>query len=76
MLSVFFDIVLPVVLVAALGAALGRWRGVPAQPLSTVVFFLFTPALVFDSLANTELAAGLALRIVAAGLIVGGPGEL
>ena len=55
---------------ATLGAGLGRWRGVPPEPLSTVVFFLFTPALVFNSMANTELAAGLALRIVAAGLIV------
>ena len=70
MLSVFFDVVLPVVLVAALGAAIGRWRGVPPQPLSTIVFFLFTPALVFDSLASSELAAGLALRVVAAALIV------
>lgn len=70
MLSVFFDVVLPVVLVAALGAAVGRWRGVPAEPLATVVFFLFTPALVYDALANSELAAGLSLRIVGAALIV------
>lgn len=63
MLSVFFEVVLPVVLVAALGAALGRWRGTPAEPLAAVVFYLFTPALVFDSLANSELAADRSLRI-------------
>ena len=65
MLSVFFGVVLPVVFVAALGAALGRWRGTPAEPLAAVVFYLFMPALVFDSLANSELAAELSLRIAA-----------
>lgn len=70
MLSVFFEVVLPVMLVAATGAIVGRWRSVPAEPLSAVVFLLFTPALVYDSLANSELAAGLSLRIVAVALII------
>ena len=70
MLSVFFEVVLPVMLVAAAGAVIGRWRGVPAEPLSAVVFLLFTPALVYDSLANSELAAGLSLRIAAVALAV------
>ena len=70
MLSVFFEVVLPVMLVAALGAVVGRWRGVPAEPLSAVVFFLFTPALVYDSLANSELAAGLSLKIAAVAVII------
>ena len=70
MLSVFFEVVLPVMLVAALGAVVGRWRRVPAEPLSAVVFFLFTPALVYHSLANSELAAGLSLKIAAVAVII------
>ncbi|MDA1061563.1 MAG: AEC family transporter [Chloroflexi bacterium] len=70
MLSVFFDVILPVVLVAALAAALDRFRRVPAAPIATVVFFLFTPALVFHSLSGTNLPADLSLRIVAAALVV------
>lgn len=70
MLSVFFEVVLPVMLVAAAGAVVGRWRSVPAEPLSAVVFLLFTPALVYDSLANSELAAGLSLRIAAVAVII------
>ena len=70
MLSVFFEVVLPVMLVAAAGAVVGRWRAVPAEPLSAVVFLLFTPALVYDSLANSELAAGLSLRIAAVAVII------
>ena len=69
MLSVFFEVVLPVMLVAAAGAVIGRWRAVPAEPLSAVVFLLFTPALVYDSLANSDLAAGLSLRIAAVAVI-------
>ncbi len=70
MLSVFFEVVLPVMLVAAAGAVVGRWRAVPAEPLSAVVLLLFTPALVYDSLANSDLAAGLSLRIAAVALII------
>ena len=70
MLSVFFEVVLPVMLVAALGAVVGRWRRVPAEPLSAVVFFLFTPALVYHSLANSDLAAGLSLKIAAVAVII------
>ena len=70
MLSVFFEVVLPVMLVAAAGAVVGRWRAVPAEPLSAVVFLLFTPALVYDSLANSDLAAGLSLRIAAVAVII------
>jgi len=69
-LSVFFEVVLPVMLVAAAGAVVGRWRAVPAEPLSAVVFLLFTPALVYDSLANSDLAAGLSLRIAAVAAII------
>ena len=70
MLGVFFDVILPVVLVAALAAALDRFRRVPPGPIATVVFFLFTPSLVFHSLSRTDLPADLSLRIVAAALVV------
>jgi hypothetical protein len=69
-LDVFFDVILPVVLIAAVGGAVGRWRAIPVAPLSTVVFYLFSPALVFGSLANTELSAGLSFRIAGVTLLV------
>ncbi len=64
MFSVFFEVVLPVALVAIAGAIIGRWRGVPVAPISSIVFYLFTPALVFYSMARTELSAEVSLRIV------------
>lgn len=64
MLEVFLNVILPVVLVAAAAAALDRHRPIPVAPISTIVFFLFTPSLVFHSLSNTELPAALSARIV------------
>lgn len=63
MLEVFLEVVLPVGLVAAAGGVVGRWRDVPVAPISTLVFYLFSPALVFDSLAHTEVSAGTSFRI-------------
>lgn len=62
---VFLDVVLPVALVVAAGGAVGRWRRIPVAPLATVVFYLFSPALVFHSLATTALSAGTSARIFA-----------
>ena len=64
MLHVFFDVVLPVALVAIAGGAVGRWRRIPLSPISTLVFYLLGPALVFHSLATTQLSAGVSARIV------------
>lgn len=65
MLSVFTDVVLPVFLIAGLGRLLAHWRTIEVPSLSAVVLYLFGPALVFDSLAETELSPELALRIAA-----------
>ena len=65
MLDVFFDVVLPVIIVALLGGAVGRWRGITVPPLSGLVFYLFGPALVFNSMSKTELSASLGVKIVA-----------
>ena len=69
MVEVFLNVILPVVLVAALAAALDRYRPVPVEPIASVVFFLFTPSLVFHSLSNTELPAALSVRIVGVAVI-------
>jgi predicted permease len=63
--DVFLEVVLPVALVAVLGGIVGRWRGIVVGPVSALVFYLFSPALVFHSLATTQVSAGVSLRIVA-----------
>lgn len=64
MLRVFLDVILPVALVAAAGGVVGRWKGIPVGSLSTIVFYLFSPCLVFNSMATTELSAGASIRIL------------
>ena len=55
MLDVFTDVIVPVLAMAALGGFVARRYGVPVRPLSGLTFNLFTPALVFGSLASVEL---------------------
>ena len=64
MLRVFFEVVLPVALVAVLGGLVGRWRQVPVAPVSALAFYLLSPALVFHSLATTDVSAEVSLKIV------------
>lgn len=70
MLDVFLDVVLPVALVALAGGAVGRWQNVPVAPLSSIVFFLFSPALVFYSLATTSVPGDVSAKIVAVALVM------
>jgi len=69
MVKVFFDIVLPVFIVALLGGAVGRWRKLPIGPISALVFYLFSPALTFYSMATTRLSASVSAKIVAVMLL-------
>ncbi|MEI6136174.1 MAG: AEC family transporter [Chloroflexota bacterium] len=64
MLRVFLEVVLPVALVAIAGGVVGRWRNVPVAPVSALVFYLFSPALVFHSMATTQVSPDTSLRIV------------
>lgn len=61
--------ILPVLAVAAAGAALGRLRDVTVDPLATVTLYILAPALVFHSLATTSIRAGSVMR-VAVGVVV------
>jgi len=63
-LDVFLDVVLPVALVAAIGGLVGRWKDIPVGPLSSLVFYLFSPALVFHSLATTHVSAEVSAKII------------
>ncbi len=67
--SVFWSAVLPVIAIAAVGFVLDRVRGVPPGPLNTVTIYILAPALVFHSLAVTQMSGGAILR-VAVGVVV------
>ncbi|MES3517303.1 MAG: AEC family transporter [Natronomonas sp.] len=69
LLGVFGSAVLPVMAIAAVGFVLGRKKNVAVGPLNTATVYVLAPALVFHSLAVTELSGGAILRVTA-GVVV------
>jgi predicted permease len=55
LLEVFAANILPIFLVAAAGFGLRRRLGIDKKALSSLVFYIFSPALVFSSLVNSRL---------------------
>lgn len=64
LLGIFASAILPVVAIAAVGFVLGRLKEVDPQPLNTVTVYVLAPALVFHSLAVSDLSGGAVARIV------------
>jgi len=68
LLSIFGTAILPIVAIAAAGFLLGRRRDVDASGLNTVTVYVLAPALVFHSLATTDLGgetlAGIAIAVL------------
>lgn len=67
LLSLFWNNLLPIFLIAGIGFIIGRWLDISPKPLSQVVFYIFSPALIFTLIADSELSGAIILRI---GLIV------
>jgi predicted permease len=65
--GIFATAILPIIVVAAVGYALGRARDVDPGPLNTVTVYVLAPALVFHSLATTPLG-GSTLAVLAVGV--------
>lgn len=54
--TLFFNNLFPILLAAAIGFALAKWVGVNPRPLSQVVFYVFSPILVFNLIRNSQLS--------------------
>jgi len=69
LLSIFATAILPIVAIAGVGYVLARATGVEAGALNTVTIYVLAPALVFHSIATTNLSART-LAAVGAGVII------
>lgn len=65
LLSIFGTAILPIIIIAGLGFLLGRWRGIEAGALNTITIYVLLPALVFHSLATTDLGGSVLIGITA-----------
>ncbi|ELY65155.1 AEC family transporter [Natrinema versiforme] len=63
LVAIFGSAVGPIVAIAAVGYVLATVKEINPEPLNTAVVYVLAPALVFHSLAVTELAASTLLRV-------------
>ncbi len=75
LLSTFANNLLPILLVSGAGFLLGKTLDIDSRSLGRVVFYVFSPILVFNLLLHTQLSSGDILRTmgytVAVCLVVG-----
>lgn len=64
LLRLFANNLLPILLVAGAGYMAGKWLKVDARSISRVVFYLFSPCLLFDLLVTSQLNYGDMLRMI------------
>jgi predicted permease len=62
--SIFAGSILPVVSIAGVGILLGRVRPMDIRPLNTVTVYVLTPALIFHSIATTDLGGETLIKVV------------
>ena len=62
--TLFANNLLPILLVAGTGYIAGKWLHVEARSISRVVFYLFSPCLIFDLLVTSEINNSDMLRMV------------
>jgi predicted permease len=58
LLEIFSNTLLPVLLLAGAGFALGRILKVSPRPVGRIVFYIFSPILVFDLITKSQLTPG------------------
>jgi predicted permease len=64
LLTLFANNLLPILLVAGTGYIAGKWLNVEARSISRVVFYFFSPCLLFDLLVTSQLKNDDVLRMV------------
>lgn len=79
-LSILINILLPVFVVAAISAIAQRQLRLDVQSFSKAAFYVFSPAMALDALANSDVSGAefgkLALGFVATSLMLWGLGEI
>ncbi|OGN93748.1 MAG: hypothetical protein A2Z71_06755 [Chloroflexi bacterium RBG_13_50_21] len=68
--ALFFNNLFPILLAACIGFALAKWLKINPRPLSQVVFYVFSPVLVFNLIINSHLSNKDILRTLVFALIL------
>lgn len=68
-LSLFLDVLGPVVVLVAIGALVGPWLKINLPSLSTLAYWVLGPAFVFDLFTASDLGPSTVGRLVLAGIV-------
>lgn len=68
--ALFFNNLFPILLAAAIGFVLAKWLKINPRPLSQVIFYVFSPVLVFKLITNSQLNNQDILRTLAIAILV------
>ncbi|GAB4572670.1 MAG: AEC family transporter [Anaerolineae bacterium] len=71
-LSVAYSVISPIVITVALSALLARYLKPDPRALSSIIIYLFSPMLVLNSMANTELKANELAQIIGMVIVLAG----
>lgn len=75
LLNLFIDNLLPIFLIAGAGYLVAKTLRINPRPLSQIVFYVFSPCLVFNLIVHSRLSNGDILRmaalVIASSIIVG-----
>ena len=63
--STFANNILPIILLAGAGFALGKVLHIDARSVGRIVFYVFSPVLIFDLLVQSQLKIGEAIIMIA-----------
>lgn len=70
LIALFFNNLFPILLAAVIGYALARWLKINPRPLSQIIFYVFSPVLVFKLITSSQLSNQDILRTVAVAILV------
>jgi len=62
--SLFINNLFPILLIAGIGYICGKYLGIEPQSLSRVIFYVFSPCLIFNLLTSSQLSSDEFLRMV------------
>ncbi len=68
--ALFFNNLFPILLAAAVGFALTKWLKINPRPLSQVIFYVFSPVLVFKLITGSQLSAQDIFRTLAVAILI------
>ena len=63
LLNIFLDNLMPILLAAGAGYLIGKYLKVEPRTLSRVIFYIFTPCLMFNLIVSSQLTGGDVFRI-------------